>query len=50
MTVTGSNDGGLLHTFRKTGTNATSHPQLMERIQKQAVAIAYPLSRKEKQS
>lgn len=46
--VIGSNIEELLHKFRETEIIGTSHPELFEMAQKQAVAIAYSEAKKKK--
>jgi ABC-type sulfate/molybdate transport systems ATPase subunit len=46
--VISSNIGELLHKFKETGTIGTSHPESMEKAQKQVVAIAYSEAKKKK--
>ena len=45
--VISSNVEELLHEFKQTGTIGTSHPKLMEKAQKQEVAIAYSKAKKQ---
>jgi ABC-type sulfate/molybdate transport systems ATPase subunit len=44
--VISSNVEELLHEYKHTGTIGTSHPESMEKAQKQAVAIAYSKAKK----
>ena len=46
--VISSNIEELLHSYKENGTIGTSHPESMEKAQKQAVAIAYSTAKKKK--